>query len=64
MASPNGARESGATASPPEQAALVGANHEELPALLEALLLVSPEPADLRDLAAAAGVAIPRLKTH
>jgi segregation and condensation protein B len=58
MASRNGARESGATASPTEQAALVGANHEELPALLEALLLVSPEPADLRDLAAAAGVAI------
>src|SRR4051812_6129438 len=58
MASPNSARESSATDSSPEQAALVGANHEELPALLEALLLVSPEPADLRDLAAAAGVAV------
>jgi segregation and condensation protein B len=31
---------------------------EELPALLEALLLVSPEPATLRDLADAAGVPI------
>ena len=31
---------------------------EELPALLEALLLVSPEPADPRDLAAAAGVSV------
>ncbi len=29
---------------------------EDLPALLEALLLVAPEPAELRDLAAAAGV--------
>ena len=31
---------------------------EELPALLEALLLVAPEPADQRDLAAAAGVSV------
>ena len=31
---------------------------EELPALLEALLLVSPEPAELRDLADAAGVSV------
>jgi segregation and condensation protein B len=31
---------------------------EELPALLEALLLVAPEPADPRDLAAAAGVSV------
>jgi segregation and condensation protein B len=31
---------------------------DELPALLEALLLVSPEPADLRDLAAVAGVGV------
>lgn len=29
---------------------------EDLPALLEALMLVAPEPAELRDLAAAAGV--------
>ncbi|MGH2613697.1 MAG: SMC-Scp complex subunit ScpB [Thermomicrobiales bacterium] len=33
-------------------------DHEELPALLEALLLVAPQPAELRDLAAAAGVPI------
>jgi segregation and condensation protein B len=58
MASHNAARDSRATDSPLEQAALVGANHEELPALLEALLLVSPEPADLRDLAAVTGVAV------
>jgi len=31
---------------------------EELPALLEALLLVAPEPADPRDLAAVAGVSV------
>jgi len=37
---------------------LVSVDHHELPALLEALLLVSPEPADLRDLAAVAGVAV------
>jgi segregation and condensation protein B len=51
-------REPRATASPPELAPLVTVDHHELPALLEALLLVSPEPADLRDLAAAAGVAV------
>jgi segregation and condensation protein B len=33
-------------------------DHDELPALLEALLLVSPEPADVRDLADAAGVSV------
>jgi segregation and condensation protein B len=52
------ARESVATASQPELAPLVSVDHEELPALLEALLLVSPEPADVRDLAAAAGVTV------
>ena len=36
----------------------VGVAREELPALLEALLLVSPEPAELRDLADAAGVSV------
>jgi segregation and condensation protein B len=51
-------REPRATVSPPELAPLVTVDHHELPALLEALLLVSPEPADLRDLAAAAGVAV------
>jgi segregation and condensation protein B len=58
MAGPDQARESRVTASPPEQAALVGVAREELPALLEALLLVSPEPAELRDLANAAGVPV------
>src|SRR5215218_3973637 len=58
MAGPDQARESRVTASPPGQAALVGVAREELPALLEALLLVSPEPAELRDLADAAGVPI------
>lgn len=33
-------------------------HRDELPALLEALLLVAPEPAEPRDLAAAAGVSI------
>jgi segregation and condensation protein B len=54
----NAARESRVTASPPEQATLISVDQEELPALLEALLLVSHEPADLSDLAAAAGVAV------
>ncbi len=58
MVRTDAARESRATASPPELAPLVSVDHHELPALLEALLLVSPEPADLRDLAAAAGVAV------
>src|SRR5687768_15911139 len=51
-------REPRAAVRPPELAPLVTVDHHELPALLEALLLVSPEPADLRDLAAAAGVAV------
>jgi segregation and condensation protein B len=58
MVSPSAERELTAAASPAESATLVGVDHDELPALLEALLLVSPEPADLRDLAAAAGVAV------
>jgi segregation and condensation protein B len=41
-----------------ELAMMTGVAHEELPALLEALLLVSPEPAELRDLADAAGVSV------
>jgi segregation and condensation protein B len=44
--------------SQPELATTTGVDPEELPALLEALLLVSPEPAALRDLADAAGVPI------
>jgi hypothetical protein len=45
-------------ASQPELATMTDVDPEELPALLEALLLVSPEPAELRDLADAAGVPI------
>jgi segregation and condensation protein B len=45
-------------ASQPELATMTGVDPEELPALLEALLLVSPEPAELSDLADAAGVPI------
>ncbi|MCC2626648.1 MAG: segregation and condensation protein [Thermomicrobiales bacterium] len=41
-----------------ERAMMAGVAREELPALLEALLLVSPEPAELRDLADAAGVSV------
>ena len=50
--------DSGVIASQPELATMTGVDPEELPALLEALLLVSPEPAELRDLADAAGVPI------
>src|SRR5918998_252697 len=39
-------------------ATIAGVDLEELPALLEALLLVSPQPAELRDLADAAGVPV------
>jgi segregation and condensation protein B len=41
-----------------ESAVIESVANEELPALLEALLLVSPEPAELRDLADAAGVPV------
>ena len=58
MAMANAEFESSAVASQAELAPFAGVDPEELPALLEALLLVAPEPADLRDLAAAAGVAV------
>lgn len=58
MASADAASDSGLIASQPELATMTGVEPEELPALLEALLLVSPEPAELRDLADAAGVPI------
>src|SRR5215211_3974460 len=50
------APESGAAGGQSELATMSGVTDEELPALLEALLLVSPDPAELRDLADAAGV--------
>src|ERR671913_798103 len=50
--------DSGAIANQPALATIGGVDLEELPALVEALLLVSPEPAELRDLADAAGVPI------
>src|ERR671913_1149384 len=50
--------DSGAIANQPALATIGGVDLEELPALLEALLLVSPEPAELRDLADAAGVPV------
>ncbi len=40
------------------QSSLPLLNRDDLPALLEALLLVAPEPAEPRDLAAAAGVSV------
>ena len=52
------APESGAAGGQSELATMSGVTDEELPALLEALLLVSPDPAELRDLADAAGVSI------
>ena len=58
MATVDAAAESTAVASPAELAMITGVADEELPALLEALLLVSPEPAELRDLADAAGVSV------
>src|SRR5687767_4286489 len=50
--------DSGIIASQAALATIAGVDLEELPALLEALLLVSPEPAELRDLADAAGVPV------
>src|SRR5215207_2518038 len=50
--------DSGTVASQAALATIAGVDLEELPALLEALLLVSPEPAELRDLADAAGVPV------
>ena len=58
MVRPSPARDSRAGTSLAEPVPLLGVDHDELPALLEALLLVSPEPADVRDLAATAGVAV------
>jgi segregation and condensation protein B len=58
MATVDAAPDSSGAASHSELAIIVGVAREDLPALLEALLLVSPEPADLRDLADAAGVPV------
>ena len=58
MATADVATDAMAAAGQSEPAIGVGVTHEELPALLEALLLVSPEPAELRDLADAAGVSV------
>jgi segregation and condensation protein B len=58
MAPADATSDSTATAGHSELAIIAGVAHEELPALLEALLLVSPEPAELRDLADAAGVPV------
>ncbi len=58
MATADAAPDSTSPAGHSELALMVEVAHEELPALLEALLLVSPEPAELRDLADAAGVAV------
>ena len=58
MATADAAPDSGPSAGHSEVASISGVADEELPALLEALLLVSPEPAELRDLADAAGVPI------
>jgi len=52
------APDSSAAGDQSELATMSGVTDEELPALLEALLLVSPDPAELRDLADAAGVSI------
>lgn len=49
-------QESECSSPPCRQEELALASREDLPALLEALLLVAPEPAALRDLAAAANV--------
>ena len=58
MATATSAPDSIPMASQPELATIAGVAREELPALLEALLLVSPEPAELSDLADAAGVPV------
>jgi segregation and condensation protein B len=58
MATADVATDATAAAGRSEPTIGVGVTHEELPALLEALLLVSPEPAELRDLADAAGVSV------
>jgi segregation and condensation protein B len=58
MATTDVATDATAAAKHSEPAIVGGVAQEELPALLEALLLVSPEPAELRDLADAAGVPV------
>jgi segregation and condensation protein B len=58
MATAGSEPDSSTIASQPELATISRVDPEELPALLEALLLVSPEPASLPDLAAAAGVTV------
>jgi segregation and condensation protein B len=58
MATADATSDSASTVGHSELAVIAGVAHEELPALLEALLLVSPEPAELRDLADTAGVPI------
>jgi len=58
MATVAAAPDSSAAGGQSELATMSGVTDEELPALLEALLLVSPDPAELRDLADAAGVSI------
>jgi segregation and condensation protein B len=58
VATANTAANFDATASQSELPSIAGVDDEELPALLEALLLVSPEPAELQDLADAAGVPV------
>lgn len=47
---------------PSQQIPAFGKSAQELPALLEALLLVAPEPAEVSDLAAAAGVSLPEVE--
>jgi segregation and condensation protein B len=63
MATSDAESDSGVVASQAQLASIAGIGAEELPALLEALLLVSPEPAELRDLADAAGVPISAVET-
>ena len=58
MATTDAAPDSTVAAGISDPAIFAGVAREELPALLEALLLVSPEPAELRDLADAAGVSV------
>jgi segregation and condensation protein B len=58
MATADTELDSGMVASQAALATIAGVDLKELPALLEALLLVSPEPAELRDLADAAGVPV------
>jgi segregation and condensation protein B len=58
MATVDTGTDSGMVAGQAALATIAGVDREELPALLEALLLVSPEPAELRDLADAAGVSV------